>query len=169
MRQCCNIPVTHQPFHQASSEWQSAHTDAAPLLLGYAHTGGSSSQQAPAATVLSELQQLLQRLQQSGYICGYQLVWGSLPGGWPGDWAVSEPQFVDADDVLQQPEPIAGGSVFQVGLLLPAVPFAVSSVVLLEAQEEVSISIQGVPAVSVAVSSAVVLEAQEEVSVCIQA
>lgn len=101
--------------------------DAAPLLLGYAHTGGSSSQQAPAAAVLSELQQLLQRLQQSGYICGYQLVWGSLPGDWPGDWAVSEPQFVDADDVLQQPEPIAGGSVFQVGLLLPAVPFAVSS------------------------------------------
>lgn len=98
-----------------SGEWQPVHTDAAPCLLGYAHTGGSSSQQAPAAAVLSELQQLLQRLQQSSYICGYQLVWGSLPGGWPGDWAVSEPQFVDAEDVLQQPEPIAGGSVFQVG------------------------------------------------------
>jgi hypothetical protein len=102
------------------------------------HTGSGNTQQAPAAAVLSELQQLLQRLQQSGYICGYQLVWGSLPGGWPGDWAVSEPQYVDADDVLQQAEPIAGGSVFQVGgsVSRPAVPVLLCQVLFCHAQEE---------------------------------
>lgn len=79
--------------------------------------GSSSShgpQQAAAADVLQGLQQVLQRLQQGGYICSYQLVWDSLPGGWPGDWATSEPQLVDAEDVLQQRTLIAPGSVFQV-------------------------------------------------------
>lgn len=96
----------------------SSHTVPCPAFVRPA--GGSSSQdpqQAPAADVLQGLHELLQRLQQGGYICSYQLVWGSLPGGWPGDWAVSEPRLVDADDVLQQRTAIAPGSVFQVCVL----------------------------------------------------
>lgn len=94
------------------------HTQEAPTIIACVHPvfspAAGGSRQAPAADVLLGLQQLLQRLQQGGYICGYQLVWGSLPGGWPGDWAVSEPQLVDAEDVLQQQAAIAPGSVFQV-------------------------------------------------------
>lgn len=98
-------------------------TAVTPPVVGSC-TAGGGSKQAPAAEVLSALKQLLQRLQQGGYICGYQLVWDSLPGGWPGDWATSEPQFVDADEVLLQREPIPTDSVFQVGCALFAQPMA---------------------------------------------
>lgn len=90
------------------------------LILWLAHWShhtflAGSAGQAPAAAVLQALRELLQLLQQGGYICGYQLVWDSQPGGWPGDWATSEPQLVDAEGVLQQQGPITAGSVFQVG------------------------------------------------------
>lgn len=61
------------------------------------------------------LQQLLQQLRYGGFICGYQLVWGSLPGSWPANWVTSEAPFVDADQAMMQQEPIAAGTVFQVG------------------------------------------------------
>jgi hypothetical protein len=67
-------------------------------------TGG----QVPAAAVISSVQQLLGLLQERGYICGWQLVLGSLPGGWPADWSVAEQQVVGLEDVQQQQQFPAG-------------------------------------------------------------
>jgi hypothetical protein len=73
------------------------------------------ARKAPAAAVIASVQQLLDLLQQRGYICGWQLVLGSLPGGWPADWSMSEQQLVGLED-LQQQEPLPVGLVFQVSL-----------------------------------------------------
>jgi hypothetical protein len=67
----------------------------------------------PAAAVISSVQQLLDLLQQRGYICGWQLTLGSLPGGWPADWSVAEQQVVGLQDVQQQ-QLLPAGLQFQV-------------------------------------------------------
>jgi hypothetical protein len=64
--------------------------------------------QVPAAAIITSVQQLLGLLQQRGYICGWQLVLGSLPGGWPADWSVAEQQVVGLEDVQQQQQLPAG-------------------------------------------------------------
>jgi hypothetical protein len=64
---------------------------------------------------MSSVQLLLDLLQQRGYICGWQLVLGSLPGGWPADWSVSEQQLLGLEDLHQQ-EPFPAGLLFQVRL-----------------------------------------------------
>ncbi|KAF6256925.1 hypothetical protein COO60DRAFT_59654 [Scenedesmus sp. NREL 46B-D3] len=74
---------------------------------------------APAAALIASAQQLLDLLQRRGYICGWQLVLGSLPGGWPADWSVSEQQLAGLEGVQQQ-EPLPPGLVFQVKLQQPA-------------------------------------------------
>lgn len=75
----------------------------------------AQQQQAPAGVMLQSILDVLVMLQQGGYLCGWQLVWGSQPGSWPGDWTSREPQVVDADDVLQQQLlPLPPGSVFQI-------------------------------------------------------
>uniref|UniRef100_A0A383VZF7 Uncharacterized protein n=1 Tax=Tetradesmus obliquus TaxID=3088 RepID=A0A383VZF7_TETOB len=67
-----------------------------------AAASGEGGGKAPAAAVIKAVQQLLNLLQQRGYICGWQLVLGSLPGGWPADWSVAEQQLVGLEDLQQQ-------------------------------------------------------------------
>jgi hypothetical protein len=80
---------------------QHTHTWCTPHL----HTGG----QVPAALLLQATRDLLSQLQAGGYLCGYQVVWGSLPGGWPGDWASSQPQLLGPDQQELQVPPSPGG------------------------------------------------------------
>eukprot|EP00882_Tetradesmus_deserticola_P020951 GHRQ01022644.1.p1 GENE.GHRQ01022644.1~~GHRQ01022644.1.p1 ORF type:complete len:196 (+),score=84.50 GHRQ01022644.1:453-1040(+) len=89
-----------------------------PCLFG-ASPAMTERRRAPAAAVVDSMQQLLNLLQQRGYVCGWQLVLGSLPGGWPADWSVSQQQLVGMEDVQQQ-EPLPAGLTFQVKLHQPA-------------------------------------------------
>lgn len=79
-----------------------------------AFPASADRRRAPAAALIASAQQLLDLLQRRGYICGWQLVLGSLPGGWPADWSVSEQQLAGLEGVQQQ-EPLPPGLVFQVG------------------------------------------------------
>eukprot|EP00879_Flechtneria_rotunda_P028266 GHRR01030363.1.p1 GENE.GHRR01030363.1~~GHRR01030363.1.p1 ORF type:complete len:315 (+),score=152.41 GHRR01030363.1:121-1065(+) len=71
--------------------------------------------QAPAAVLIPALRDVLNHLQQHGYLCSYQLVWDSQPGSWPADWAVSQQQVVGPEQLLEQQAPLAQGTIFQVG------------------------------------------------------
>lgn len=93
-----------------------------------ASPGGVASNAAAAEAV----QRLMSRLQQSGYTCGWQLVWGEQPGGWPPDWYRTEPQVVGqlpgsepAENLewisdLSGDLPVGAQQVFQLKLLQPA-------------------------------------------------
>ncbi|GAX78310.1 hypothetical protein CEUSTIGMA_g5752.t1 [Chlamydomonas eustigma] len=54
----------------------------------------------PASRLISVVQQLLERLQSQGYMCGYQIVWGEVPGTWPEDWMKSQPRVVVAEQLM---------------------------------------------------------------------
>lgn len=57
---------------------------------------------APVATLVTCMQQLLQQLKSDGYICAYQLVWGTAPGTWPADWATQPDVVGDVNDTAAQ-------------------------------------------------------------------
>jgi hypothetical protein len=52
-----------------------------PPPRGRPHPGAVSEAAAARA-----VQRLFDRLQSGGYVCGWQVVWGDQPGGWPPDW-----------------------------------------------------------------------------------
>ncbi|KXZ56651.1 hypothetical protein GPECTOR_1g587 [Gonium pectorale] len=56
-------------------------------------TGGAT----PQELILTRVLPFLDFLKAGGYLCHYQVVMGSHPGGWPADWMVREPVIVYAE------------------------------------------------------------------------
>ena len=73
---------------------------------------------ASEAAVVSLIVRLLDRLKAGGYCCSYQLVWGELPGGWPGNWMTVQATLEGG--APEQATPAPAGLPFQIKLYLPA-------------------------------------------------
>lgn len=100
--------------------------DSEPLLYNVSYSGERPATQ---LQLCRSIDHLLSKLQSSGYICGYQLVWGATPGSWPADWMLKGPRL--AGDVPAQAS--ADNMKFQVKLHLPA---DIEGCIALRAEEE---------------------------------
>jgi hypothetical protein len=99
-----------------------------PFHPRHALSSGAASEAAVAAAI----QSLLKNLQAAGFVCGWQLVWGELQGGWPPDWYVQSPGLVGEPPAAGSSEEAGGSSgsssgerqlehvSFQIKLLQPA-------------------------------------------------